>query len=122
MKSVRLNTAAHRFEVHPRTILRALSNEVNVFWSEGFDPLLDVNMLADAYSMNYKVLMRIFHNTDTLLKPVAAAHELKVPPRTFRWRGYRAAARHGGIVRYSRSQIINEHLLKWDTEDKVLDI
>ncbi len=122
MKTILLSTAAKRFEVHPRTILRALSDSVNVYWNEDFNPKIDVTLLSNSYSMNEKVLLRVLYGKDSLLKPVAAAAEIKVPARTFRWRKYQAAARHGGIVRYSRSQIINEHLLKWDAEGKFLDI
>lgn len=122
MKTVRLKTAAEKFKVHPRTILRALSDEVNVFWGENFNPKIDVTLLANSYSMSEKTLLRVLYARDTLLKPSEAASELKVRPRTFRWRKYRSAAHKGGIVRYSHSQIINEHLLKWDTEGTFLDI
>ena len=116
MEKVKLNTAADRFEVHPRTILRALSDQVNVYWNTDFNPHIDVNLLASAYSMDARILVRVFQGRDSLLKPTEASRQLKVPPRTFRWRRYKAAARKGGIVRYSRSQVINEHLLKWDHE------
>lgn len=122
MDKVKLNTAAERFDVHPRTILRALSDEVNVYWNTDFDPFIDLTMLANSYSMSSRVLVRVIQGRDRLLKPSEAAGELKVPPRTFRWRKYKAAARKGGIVRYSRSQIINEHLLRWDQEGKFLSI
>lgn len=122
METVLLNTAAKKFEVHPRTILRALSDSVNVYWNDDFNPKIEVTSLAYAYSMNRTVLVRVLCGKDTLLKPIAAAAEIKVPARTFRWRRYHAAARHGGIVRYSRSQVINEHLLKWDIEGSFLDI
>ncbi len=122
MKTVLLNTAARRFGVHPRTILRALSDATNVYWNEDFNPKLDVTLLANSYSMQEKILLRVLYGKDLLMKPVDAASELKVPTRTFRWRKYQAAARHGGIVRYSRTQIVNEHLLKWDAEGTFLDI
>lgn len=116
MKTVNLDEAAKSFQVHPRTILRALSDETNIYWSEGFDPPIYVTALANAYSMKEKVLIRVLESRDTLLKPSQAAKELHTPARTFRWRKYNAAARKGGIVRYSRAQIINEHLLRWTEE------
>jgi hypothetical protein len=122
MTTTSLNEAAKAFSVHPRTIIRAIEDRENVYWNEGFDPDLDLTVLANAYSMQKEVLSRALKGTDTLLKPVEAARELKVPPRTFRWRRYKVAARKGGIVRYSRSQIVNEHLLRWDAEGTFLQI
>ena len=116
MKTITLNEAAKSFQVHPRTILRALSDETNVYWSEDFNPPVYVTAVANAYSMNEKVLVHVLDGKDMLLKPVQAAKEVETPARTFRWRKYKAAARKGGIVRYSRKQIINEHLLKWTEE------
>lgn len=112
-----LNNAAVHFRVHPRTIVRALSDKINVFWNEDFNPLISVTALANAYSMNEKLLIRVLDNRDILLKPAEAAKEIKTPPRTFRWRGYKVAARKGGIVRYSRAQVINEELLRQVNQD-----
>lgn len=122
MKTTTLNKAAACFNVHPRTILRALSDKVNVYWNDDFNPNIDITVLANSYSMNEKVLLRVLAGRDVLLKPDQAAKELKVPPRTFRWRKYHAAARKGGIVRYSRSQIINEHLLRWEHDEDLSNI
>lgn len=121
MQTIRLNKAAETFKAHPRTILRALSDEVNVFWNNEFNPLVDVTMLANSYSMNEKTLVRVLLGKDDLLKPGEAATTLKVPARTFRWRKYRAAARKGGIVRYSYAQLVNEHLSRWDEHGTFLD-
>ncbi len=121
MQTIRLNRAAERFKAHPRTILRALSDEVNVFWNEEFNPLIEVTMLANSYSMNETVLIRVLRGKDDLLKPGEAASKLKVPARTFRWRKYHAAARKGGIVRYAYSQLVNEHMSRWDEHGTFLD-
>ncbi len=121
MQTIRLIAAARLFKAHPRTLLRAMSDEVNVFWNEEFNPRIEITMLANAYSMNEKTLIRVLQGGDKLLKPSEAATTLKVPARTFRWRKYRAAARKGGIVRYSYQQLVNEHMSRWDAMGAFLD-
>ena len=102
---VPLNEAAEAFRVHPRTILRAIEGEENVYWTEDHDPDIKVSELAAAYGCKPAVLNRVFEGRDSLLTADEAAKELGIRPRTFR-RDRPRHLKHGGIVRYERSVIV----------------
>ena len=113
-KYATLNEVATIFNVHPRTILRAMSGEHNTFWSDDEDwndqriPLEDV---ARAYNTKVKTLCAVLDGRDDLLDPGAAAFVLGIAPRTFRERltaGRYRKIGSGGIARYLHSKIISD--------------
>jgi hypothetical protein len=114
MTTILLNDAALAFKAHPRTLLRAVSGSPNPYWTEDHNPTISVEDLATAYSCSVGVLARIFEGRDILLTPAEAAKEIEVPDRTFRYRDY-PSIRHGGIVRYARSRLLQRHYNKWET-------
>ena len=114
MLTLTLNDAAEVFQAHPRTILRALTNTPNPYWTEDHNPSVTYEDLAVAYACHKDTLRRVFEGRDSLLTPGQAAEELKIPPRTFRYRSY-PSMRCGGIVRYSRALMLQRHFNKWET-------
>lgn len=113
-KYATLKEVATFFDVHPRTILRAMSGEHNTFWSDDEDwndqriPLEDV---ARAYSTKVKTLCAVLDGRDDFLKPAEAARVLGIAPRTFRERltaGRYHKIGSGGIARYLHSKIISD--------------
>ncbi len=113
-EEITLEAASKTFRVHPRTIVRALANEHNTYWSEDINhDMYKVTDIAKAYDITPAILGRVLENRDALLTPEEAAEMLKIRPRTFRRhmeKGYykNARVKHGKIVRYIRSKII-EH-------------
>lgn len=108
-KYITLEAAANVFGVHPRTIVRAVYNKHNVYWSEDSnEDRYEIDTIAEAYGLHPRELRQIIEKRDALLKPDEAAEVLSIKPRTFRDRvkagAYRKIA-HGSIVRYLRSEI-----------------
>jgi hypothetical protein len=118
IQNVTLLAAADVFQVHPRTICRALTGKHNTYWYEDINEnVYAVRDIAKAYNMPTAVLQRCIEGREALLKPNDAAKMLGIRPRTFRQRvrddgnprkrNYGKCG-HGGIVRYVRSKIIEE--------------
>ncbi len=113
-KYATLNEVATIFDVHPRTILRAMSGEHNTYWSDDEDwneQRIPLEGIAQAYSTTAKVLGIVLDGRDDLLTPKEAARVLGIAPRTFRER--KTAGRYkkigaGGIARYLHSKIVTD--------------
>jgi predicted DNA-binding protein (UPF0251 family) len=117
-ENITLEAAAAAFNVHQRTIVRALTGEHNTYWSEdSAHDIYTVEEIATAYHMKPAELNRVLDGRDKLLKPDEAAKEMNIAPRTFRLRIHRLNAKdaktrvgrvyNGGIVRYLRSRVIS---------------
>jgi hypothetical protein len=115
-QQITLAGAASLFGVHPRTIVRALSGEHNTYWTEDIneDPV-PLTKLAASYGVSVREMVQLIEGRDKLLKPDEAAEVLGIRPRTFRDRAkagtYRKVS-NGGIVRYLRSQIIEDKIAR----------
>lgn len=113
-KYATLNEVATIFDVHPRTILRAMSGEHNTFWSDDEDwndQRIPLESIATAYGTTAKTLSVVLEGRDELLNPEDAARVLGIAPRTFRER--KTAGRYnkigaGGIARYLHSKIVTD--------------
>ncbi len=113
-KYATLNEVATIFNVHPRTILRAMAGEHNTFWSDDEDwndQRIPLEEIARAYGTKVKTICAVLDRRDDLLNPAEAARVLGIAPRTFRER--LTAGRYqkiglGGIARYLHSKIISD--------------
>jgi len=112
-KELELNEVSFVMRVHPRTILRALEDDINAYWAEGHNPMVKIEKLLKPFDMDYAVFHKVLKQRDELLKPKEASKYLNLAHRTFVYRKYKAAIRRGGIVRFSKSEIINENLDKY---------
>ncbi len=114
LQYVTLEDAASAFRVHPRTILRAIAEDHNTYWSEDINgQRMSIEDIARAYGMTAQILRAVLENRDELLLPDEAAKLLGIRPRTFRDRliaGRYKKIGSGGIARYLRSKIIEDRI------------
>ena len=109
--TVMLDDAAAMLDIHPRTVLRAITNDPNIYWAEGHNPELKLNKLVVAYEMDRATVDEVIAGLDVYLKPdkareyVSKLEGRKVPIRTFRHRLYPKGARTARVVRYSREDL-----------------
>jgi hypothetical protein len=110
MTEITLEGAADLLRCHPRTILRAIQGQHNVYWVD--DPafnhqMIALDTLAEAYDTTADILRAVIEGRDRLLKPNEAAEVIGVVPRTFRAmmaRGYPYSpdTHHSNLSRRSR--------------------
>jgi hypothetical protein len=115
IKPRRLSDIAKALEVHPRTVLRAVLRRTNPYWTEDFDPHVDMIDVALSFDANPHVLNRVMDGKDDLFTPAQAIQYLAdtygdhIVPRTLRNRDYPKAVKLGRIVRYSRIELSEYH-------------
>ncbi len=114
--NVTLIGVAAIFDVHPRTIVRALTGQHNTYWYEDInEDIFAVADIAAAYNMSAAELGRCIEGRDELIKPDEAAVLLGIQPRTFRDRvqsGKYRKVTNGGVVRYLKSKIISDKIAR----------
>lgn len=112
LQYVTLEKAALAFGVHPRTILRAITGNYNIYWTEDINQeLCSIEDIANAYSTTTQTLRAIFEGRDKVLRPDQAASVVGVRPRTFRERvraGRYKKIGKGGVTRYLHSKLIED--------------
>lgn len=111
LQTVTLGEAAEAFDVHPRTILRAISKSHNTYWTEDSnDDVLQIAEIAGAYGIRPAALVAVFEGRDSLMSADKAAQIMGMAARTFRkhlddntlkW----GRLSCGGITRYLESRI-----------------
>lgn len=115
VKPRRLSEIAKALAVHPRTVLRAVLRCDNPYWTEDFDPHVDMIDVALSFAANPHVLTRVMDNKDELFTPAQALKFLEdtygdhIVERTLRNRDYPKAVKLGRIVRYSRIELSAYH-------------
>lgn len=112
-QKMKLNHAAKLLGVHPRTVLRAVEGRENVYWAEGFDPDIDPRDVCKAFKMSEARFEQVLLGRDELFKVQGASSLLGCLDRTFRARRYKPTLRKGNIVRYSRVELVEEHLRRF---------
>jgi hypothetical protein len=101
-----LNTVADVLRVHPRTILRALTRELNPYWAPGYDPEVRLAEVAVVFGCSPNTLREICRQRIPLYTQKEAAEYTKIPQRTFRDRGYNPALYlNDKIYRYTPTQL-----------------
>lgn len=111
LQSVTLGEAAEEFGVHPRTILRAINQDHNTYWTEDSnDDVMKIADIANAYGTRPAALVAVFEGRDSLLRADEAAEVLGVAARTFRKHLDKNSVKwgrisYGGITRYLESRI-----------------
>ena len=111
LQTVTLERAAEVFGVHPRTILRAIEQAHNTYWSEDSnEDVIQIESIANAYGISVKALVAVFEGRDSLLRADEAAEVLGMAARTFRKHLDDQATKwgrvsYGGITRYLETRI-----------------
>ncbi len=111
LQTVTLTEAAKAFGVHPRTILRAIEQDHNTYWTEDSDDdVLQIADIAKAYNVSTKALVAVFEGRDSLLRADEAADVIGMAARTFRKHLDREASKWGrvscgGITRYLETRV-----------------
>ncbi len=111
LQTVTLEEAAKAFGVHPRTILRAIEQDHNIYWTEDSnEEVMQIAAIAGAYGIAPKALVAVFEGRDALLRADEAAEVLGMAARTFRKHLDAKAAKwgrvsYGGITRYLETRI-----------------
>jgi hypothetical protein len=96
-------------------VLRAVFLVDNPYWTEDFNPSVDMIDVALAFNADPHVLDRVLDGKDELFKPAQALRYLEytygdyIVPRTLRNRNYPRAVKLGRIVRYSRIDLAAYH-------------
>ena len=114
---IELDDIAEILQIHPRTVLRYIHDDVNIYWAEGHNPVVNLDDVANGFGEDPLFFVPTVHaarkGRDKILKPSEAAAFIKVPLRTFRHRRYPALIRCGNIVRYSRYDVVNHNIEKF---------
>ena len=111
LQTVTLKEAAEAFGVHPRTILRAIKQAHNTYWTEDSDgDVMQIADIAKAYGVPTKALVAVFEGRDSLLRADEAADVIGMAARTFRKHLDAKAVKwgrvsYGGITRYLETRI-----------------
>ena len=122
LQTITLEAAAFAFRVHPRTILRAIDKAHNTYWYEDSnDDVMQIETIADAYSMSAAQLVAVIEKRDSLLRADEAAVVLSMAARTFRKHLNRKGTPekwgrvgYGGITRYLESRIISAAIARME--------
>ena len=112
--AIELNSAAAILQMHPRTVLRHMTGDPNVYWTDDHNPVLKLGFVAAAFQCDPLFLSRTINERDAIFTESEAAEFLDLLPRTFRNHKYTPIIRQGRVVRYSRVALANEHFSKWD--------
>lgn len=110
-----LGYVAAVLRVHPRTLLRHVTGEVNPYWVPGYEDevTVDPDRVARALLVSPRVLREALEGRGRLLTTEEMALVLDVPRRTFEYRGYPATIRRPGLVRYHEPQVQRYHHKHW---------
>lgn len=104
-----LNKLAALLIVHPRTVLRKVQGKKSVYWSQRFNPELEVQDVATAFEIPYEKLLRVVNGSDVLLTRAQACDIMQVQYSTFRKRQYEPLVSKVKFLRYLRSQLVKDH-------------
>lgn len=104
-----LNKLAALLSVHPRTVLRYIQGKHNVYWAQRFNPELDVQDVATAFSIPYEKLLRAVNGRDVILTRNQAADLLQIKVPCFRRRAYEPLVSKGKFLRFSRDQLARDN-------------
>lgn len=105
-----LNVVAERLKIHPRTVLRALTGDKNVYWTEDHNPSVDLVALALGFDCDYEVLERIVKNRNTVFTQEELAKHFDITTRSVRLRNYPPFISWGHVVRYHLPTAAEHHL------------
>ena len=96
-----LTAAASALDVHPRTILRLTTGLSNPNWTRGYDPKVDVAMLAAIVGAPEESVVALLNRDDFALDVHQAAKMFKCKPSKFYNKNLAPDWQVGRVKRYS---------------------
>lgn len=101
-----LKEISNAIGVHPRTVLRAVEQKSNSYWTPFYDPALKLSEVAVAFRCDKNALGKLIRTGEPdLFDQEAAAEYVGMSLRYFRKRGYRPFIHCGHkVIRYTRGQ------------------
>lgn len=111
--TVDLDVVATALQVHQRTVLRIYTGDRNAYWVDKHNVPLNIDAIARTFGCDVKVIQRAISGRDLILTPQEASRALKLNHRTFVWRRYTPTIKVGKVVRYARSALMQENLIRW---------
>ncbi len=96
-----LNAVSAALAVHPRTILRLVTGQPNPYWAEGYDPEVDLAMVAAIVGSSTESIIACIESVDSALTVEEAAQVLRIKPAEFYRKGFAPDWQVGRVKRYS---------------------
>lgn len=107
--NVKLSKAAKALKVHPRTVLRTLTGDRNISYSDGDNQEIDMFRLCKAFDVKPVNMKQVLEGRDEFLTSKEGADITKCSIRSF-WNHEHTPvvySNSGRIVRFSRSILMD---------------
>lgn len=104
---VHLDDIADALEIHPRTILRAITGNPTEYWTPAHNPRIHLSEVSKTYQVPTKNLVALLKEEDSVMRPDVAADALGFTIRTMRNNAERfpPLAVGAGFLRFSASEV-----------------
>lgn len=104
---VYLDDIAEALEIHPRTILRAITGNPTEYWAPSHNPRIHLSEVSKTYQIPTKNLVELVKEEDSVLRPDAAADALGFTVRTMRnnAKKFPPLAIGAGFLRFSVAEV-----------------
>lgn len=99
--SYQLNAVSSALQVHPRTILRLTTGQPNPYWAEGYDPDLDIVLVAAILATTPAAIDALMKSEDSALTVEECAKFFKIKPAEFYRKNIAPDWQVGRVKRYS---------------------
>ena len=103
--SYTLNAVAAALSVHPRTILRLTTGHVNPYWADGYDPEVDVAMIAVLVGSSIEAIDTLIAKDDHAIGVDECAVMFKIKLFSFYHLNLTPDWQVGRVKRYSFNRI-----------------
>lgn len=114
-----LDDVADVFDVHPRTILRALTGNPTEYWAPSHNPRLPIKEVSTRFQIPLISLCTLLRGDEEVYTPTEAASLLDMSVRAFRnKRKYKPLIVGAGFLRFAKADVELWHA---ELEAKKLD-
>jgi len=103
--SYTLNAVSAALDCHPRTILRLTTGEPNPYWADGYDPEVDLAMIAVLVGSSEESIVALLDERDKALNVEEAAAFFKITQDAFYHRELQPDWQVGRAKRYSFARL-----------------
>jgi hypothetical protein len=96
---------AKAFDVHGRTILRAVTGNPTEYWVPSHNPRLRIKDICDTFSVPKAAVIALLTGREEVFSPTETAELLGISVRTLRNRQYTPLVTGAGFLRFAKSDI-----------------